>query len=253
MNQIFLKSMLVAFSSLVASILLAIVVVPALGGTIDGNAWLMLTICPMAISWPASALAFWQGEKLKGAHRDLARAHAQLAAAHRRLEEKASRDNMTGMLNRESFFAALDGSRRKTDRGALLIIDADHFKKINDNFGHLTGDTALLEIAAAIARAIRVGDILGRVGGEEFGAFLVGANDQEAIRVAERIRREVELIRFQPMDGKVVPLTVSIGGTPCARDANVSDLMRAADKRLYEAKSQGRNLAIFDEGISAAA
>jgi diguanylate cyclase (GGDEF)-like protein len=157
------------------------------------------------------------------------------------------------MLNRESFFAALDGSRRKTDRGALLIIDADHFKKINDNFGHLTGDTALLEIAAAIARAIRVGDILGRIGGEEFGAFLVGANDQEAIRVAERIRREVELIRFQPMDGKVVPLTVSIGGTPCARDANVSDLMRAADKRLYEAKSQGRNLAIFDEGISAAA
>jgi diguanylate cyclase (GGDEF)-like protein len=253
MNQIFLKSMLVAFSSLVASILLAIVVVPALGGTIDGNAWLMLTICPMAIAWPASALAFWQGEKLKGAHRDLARAHAQLAAAHRRLEEKASRDNMTGMLNRESFFAALDGSRRKTDRGALLIIDADHFKKINDNFGHLTGDTALLEIAAAIARAIRVGDILGRIGGEEFGAFLVGANDQEAIRVAERIRREVELIRFQPMDGKVVPLTVSIGGTPCARDANVSDLMRAADKRLYEAKSQGRNLAIFDEGISAAA
>ena len=100
---------------------------------------------------------------------------------------------MTGMLNRESFFAALEGSRRKSDRGALLIIDADHFKKINDNFGHLTGDAALLEIAAAISRAIRVGDILGRIGGEEFGAFLVGASDKEAIRVAERIRREVEL------------------------------------------------------------
>jgi diguanylate cyclase (GGDEF)-like protein len=253
MNRIFLKSTAVAFSSLFASLVLANTLVPALGGVVDGNAWLMLTICPLAIAWPASAFTFWQSEKLKGAHRDLARAHAQLAAAHRRLEEKASRDNMTGMLNRESFFAALDGSRRKTDRGALLIIDADHFKKINDNFGHLTGDTALLEIAAAIARAIRVGDILGRIGGEEFGAFLVGANDQEAIRVAERIRHEVEQIRFHPMDEKVVPLTVSIGGTPCARDANVSDLMRAADKRLYEAKSQGRNLAIFDEGISAAA
>ena len=130
-------------------------VVPALGGSVDGNAWLMLTICPLTIAWPASAFTFWQSERLKNAHRDLARAHAQLAAAHRRLEEKASRDNMTGMLNRESFFAALDGSRRKTDRGALLIIDADHFKKINDNFGHLTGDTALLEIAAAISRAIR--------------------------------------------------------------------------------------------------
>ncbi len=253
MKRIFLKSTAVAVSSLVGSVLLALTLVPALGGVVDGNAWLMLTICPLAIAWPASAFTFWQGEKLKSAHRDLARTHAQLAAAHRRLEEKASRDDMTGMLNRESFFAALEGSRRKADRGALLIIDADHFKKINDSYGHLTGDTALLAIAAAISRAIRHGDILGRIGGEEFGAFLVGASDEEAIRAAERIRREVEQIRFQPADGKVVPLTVSIGGTSCARDANVSELMRAADKRLYEAKSQGRNLAIFDEGMPAAA
>jgi diguanylate cyclase (GGDEF)-like protein len=253
MSRIFLKSTLVAFSSLFASILLAIIVVPALGGSIDGNAWLMLTICPMTIAWPASAFTFWQGEKLKNAHRDLARAHAQLAAAHRRLEEKASRDTMTGMLNRESFFAALDRSRRKTDRGALLIIDADHFKRINDGYGHLTGDKALLEIAAAISSGVRAGDVLGRIGGEEFAAFLVGASDQEAIRIAERIRRQVEDIRFQPADGKVVPLTVSIGGTPCPFDANVSELMRAADKRLYEAKGRGRNRAIFDDGISAAA
>ena len=202
------------------------------------------------IAWPASALTFWQSDRLRSAHRDLARAHAELAAAHRRLEEKASRDEMTGMLNRESFFAALEGSRRRANRGALLIIDADHFKKINDSFGHLTGDTALLAIAAAISRAIRSGDILGRIGGEEFGAFLAGATDQEAKRVAERIRREVELIRFQPCDERVVPLTVSIGGTTCAPDATVSDLMRAADKRLYEAKNGGRNLAIFDGGRS---
>jgi diguanylate cyclase (GGDEF)-like protein len=160
---------------------------------------------------------------------------------------------MTGMLNRETFFAALDRSRRKTDRGALLIIDADHFKKINDSYGHLTGDAALLEIAAAIARAVRAGDVLGRIGGEEFAAFLVAASDGEAVHVAERIRREVELIRFQPSGDRIVPLTVSIGGTICACEANVSELMRVADKRLYEAKSRGRNLAIFDAGISAAA
>jgi diguanylate cyclase (GGDEF)-like protein len=247
MNQIFLKSTLVAVSSLVASLLVAMIVVAALGDVIRGNAWLMLTICPLLISWPASALSFWQSERLRAAHRDLARTHAQLAAAHRRLADKASRDDMTGMLNRESFFAALEGSRRKADRGALLVIDADHFKKINDNFGHLTGDAALLEIAAAISRAIRGGDILGRIGGEEFGAFLVGASDQEATRVAERIRLEVELIRFQPEDERTVPLTVSIGGTPCAADAGVSELMRAADKRLYEAKNRGRNIAVFAE------
>ena len=247
MNQIFVKSTLVAVSSLIASLLLAMTVVAALGDVIRGNAWVMLTICPLLISWPASALSFWQSERLRAAHRDLARTHAQLAAAHRRLADKASRDDMTGMLNRESFFAALDGSRRKADRGALLIIDADHFKKINDNFGHLTGDAALLEIAAAISRAIRGGDILGRIGGEEFGAFLVGASDQEAAHVAERIRLEVELIRFKPEDERTVPLTVSIGGTPCAPDAGVSELMRAADKRLYEANNRGRNLAVFAE------
>ena len=95
--------------------------------------------------------------------------------------------------------------------------------------------------------------MLGRIGGEEFGAFLVGASDQEATRVAERIRREVELIRFQPVDERTVPLTVSIGGTPCATGATISDLMRAADRRLYEAKNSGRNLAVFKAEISVAA
>jgi diguanylate cyclase (GGDEF)-like protein len=253
MNRIFLKSTFVAFASLFASVALALIVVPALGGAVAGNAWLMLTICPLMIAWPASAFSFWQSERLKTAHRDLARAHAQLAAAHRRLAEKASRDDMTGMLNRESFFAVLESSRRKADRGALLIIDADHFKKINDSFGHLTGDTALLEIAEAISRATRTSDILGRIGGEEFGAFLVGATDQEAAHVAERIRLEVELIRFRPVDERTVPLTVSIGGTTCAPDAGVSELMRAADKRLYEAKNRGRNLAVFEGGVAEAA
>ncbi|HEY6632101.1 MAG TPA: GGDEF domain-containing protein [Rhizobiaceae bacterium] len=252
MNRIFLKSTAVAFSSLLASLLLAIALIPALG-PVDGNAWLMLAICSLAIAWPVSAYAFWQGEKLRNAHRDLARTHAELGAAHRRLEERASRDPMTGMLNRENFFAALEGSRRKTDRGALLIIDADHFKKINDSYGHLTGDKALLEIASAIASGVRAGDVLGRIGGEEFAAFLVGATDEEAIGVAERIRREVEAIRFQPEDGRELSLTVSIGGTPCRPEANVSELMRAADKRLYEAKGRGRNRTIFDDGMPAAA
>jgi len=253
MKRVFLKSALTAFLSMLASLLLAVTIVPALGGVVDGNAWIMLVVCPLAIAWPASAYTFWQSDKLQSAHTELTRAHAELAAAHRRLEERASRDHMTGMLNRESFFASLDRSRRKSDRGALLIIDADHFKKINDSYGHLTGDKALLEIAAAISRAVRAGDVLGRIGGEEFGAFLSGASDQEAVRIAERIRREVELIRFHPEDEHTVHLTVSIGGTPCSEDANVSELMRAADKHLYEAKSRGRNLAIFNPGIPEAA
>jgi diguanylate cyclase (GGDEF)-like protein len=253
MNKIFLKSGAVAFMSLGASILLAVTVVPALGGVVDGNAWLMLTICPLAIAWPTSAYTFLQSDKLRRTHGELTRAHAELAAAHRRLEEKSRRDTMTGMLNRETFFALLDRSRRKTDRGALLLIDADHFKKINDNFGHLTGDKALLDMATAIAGAVRSGDVLGRIGGEEFAAFLTGATEQEARRVAERVRRAVEAVVFTPEEGNVLPLTVSIGGTVCVTDATVSDLMRAADKRLYEAKNGGRNLAVFGESLSEAA
>lgn len=253
MTSIFLKSAAVAFASVAASLILTLIVVPAMGFPVSRTIWLSSTVCPLILAWVASASTFWQTDRLKSAHRELARAHAQLAAAHRRLQEKASRDDMTGMLNRESFFAALDGSRRKSDRGALLIIDADHFKKINDSFGHLTGDEALLLIASAIERGVRGGDILGRIGGEEFAAYLIGATEQEAKRVAERIRREVELIRFRPVDERTIPLTVSIGGTLCAEDANVSDLMRAADRRLYQAKHRGRNLTILDADIPAAA
>lgn len=246
MKRILLKSLAVAVLSAMASLAIVSVVVPLLGGSIDGNAWIMTLVCPLVIAGPASVYTFWQRERLMSAHRDLSRAHAQLAAAHRRLADKARHDEMTGMLNRESFFATLESSRRRSDRGALLIIDADHFKRINDSFGHLTGDDALLEIAAAITRGVRQGDVLGRIGGEEFGAYLAGATDQEAALVAERIRSEVELVRFRPGGERIVPLTVSIGGTACASEATVSELMRAADKRLYEAKRRGRNLAIFE-------
>ncbi|MDH6230917.1 diguanylate cyclase (GGDEF)-like protein [Mesorhizobium soli] len=252
MTSIILRASLVSILAVAGSLLVAVTVVPMMGGTVDGNAWLMCIVCPLATAFPASAYTFWQSDRLKHAHRELERAHAQLAATHRRLAEKASRDDMTGMLNRETFFASLDGSRRRSDRGALLIIDADHFKKINDNFGHLTGDEALLEIAAAISRGVRSGDILGRIGGEEFGAFLIGATEQEAAVVAERIRREVEKVCFKPAGEQQVPLTVSIGGTVCALGATVSELMRAADRRLYEAKNRGRNLTIV-AGLPSAA
>ena len=128
MKSVFLKSTFVTAVSIVGSLALVLTIVPALGGVTGPLAWLMCVLCPLFIAFPLAFHTFWQSEKLKVAHDELTRAHAQLAAAHRRLSEKASRDEMTGMLNRENFFAALDGSRRKSDRGALLIIDADHFK-----------------------------------------------------------------------------------------------------------------------------
>lgn len=254
MTNILWKATLVSIGAMIGSVLVAATVVPLLGGVVDGNAWLMCVVCPLATAFPSSAYVFHQSARLKATHAELANAHAQLAEAHCRLAEKASRDHMTGMLNRESFFAKLDGGRRKQDRGFLLIVDADHFKKINDTFGHLSGDEALLEIAGAITRALRVGDTVGRIGGEEFGVLLAGADEADAKAVAERIRSEVEQVTFRPL-GARVHLSVSIGGAPCAADADVSDLMRIADARLYEAKNAGRNTVVLErgEGIAKAA
>jgi diguanylate cyclase (GGDEF)-like protein len=252
-RNILLKAALVAVGSIVASTLIVVTVVPALGAAIDGTTLLMAVICPLAISFPASAHTFWQADRLRRAHSALARAHAELAAAHRRLSEKASRDSMTGLLNRESFMTLLEGSRRKNDRGALLIIDADHFKKINDNFGHLVGDEALRAITGAIRRGVRAGDTVARIGGEEFAALLSSASLAEAMDVAERIRREVEAVRFQAADGRLVPLTVSIGGVICPAEAAVSELLRGADRRLYAAKHSGRNRVIFEQELPVAA
>lgn len=253
MKTVIFKSFLVALASSIASILIAFTAVSIAGKNLDGLAIILCIVCPLWIAWPATAYTFWQNDRLKSAHRELSRTHAQLAAAHRRLADKARHDEMTGMLNRESFFATLDRSQRKSDRGALLIIDADHFKSINDRFGHLVGDEALLLIVAALRGGIRSGDVLGRIGGEEFGAFLIGASEAEATRIAERMRQEVELIRFRPDGERTIALTVSIGGTICGEGATVSELMRRADRRLYSAKNRGRNLVIFDRDMPEAA
>lgn len=245
MASILLKSGLAATCAALASLVIIAIVAPSLGGAVDHRSWLLAAACATLIAWPASAFTIWQNGRLKTAHRDLARTHAQLAAAHRRLEDRASRDEMTGMLKREAFFERLDASRDDAVRGALLIIDADHFKQVNDGYGHLAGDDALREIAAAIRRGVRVADILGRIGGEEFVAFLIGATSGDARRVAERIRAEVEMVCFEPERGARVSLTVSIGGVQCRRGASTTDLMRAADRRLYEAKRRGRNRAVL--------
>ncbi|KQZ82974.1 diguanylate cyclase [Mesorhizobium sp. Root157] len=253
MKSVIVRAFLVAVASSIASILVAFAAVSAAGKNLDGLALILCIVCPLFIAWPATAYTFWQNDKLKSAHRELSRTHAQLAAAHRRLADKARHDDMTGMLNRESFFATLDRSRRKSDRGALLIIDADHFKSINDRFGHLVGDEALLLIVEALRGGVRSGDVLGRIGGEEFGAFLVGADENEAMRIAERMRQEVEQIRFHPDGDRTIPLTVSIGGTICGEGTTVSDLMRSADRRLYNAKNRGRNLVVFERDMPEAA
>ncbi len=244
MLSILIRSAIITAGAVVASLALTFGSVTAAGGTVGHIAVLMCVVCPLVTAWPVSALMLRQGDRLKVAHRDLAQAHAQLVLAHRQLADKARHDDLTGLLNRDSFLAVLEGSRHRPDRGALLLIDADHFKTINDTFGHPAGDEALRLIAAAIRRGVRAADAVGRIGGEEFCAFLAGAGEQEARRIAERIRAEVETVRFRPPGERAVALTVSIGGTLCRQGAAVAEMMRDADGRLYEAKRGGRNTVV---------
>lgn len=246
MKSILLKAAAASIASMVASLALAAILLPAMGGDFSGNAVLMSALCPLLIAFPASGVTFWHNERLRDLHARLNDAHAALAQAHAKLSDKSRRDGMTGLLNRETFFGVLDKSRRRSGRGSLLLVDADHFKSINDRFGHLVGDKALLEIVAAISRSVRDVDVIGRIGGEEFAVFLTGADIEEANRIGERIRREVEAIRFMPAQEGPLSLTVSVGGAICWTGASVSELMRAADRRLYQAKNAGRNRVVLD-------
>lgn len=165
--------------------------------------------------------------------------HRQLRAANAQLDILASTDWLTDCLNRRAFTADASSLLEPGD-GALLVIDADHFKSVNDRFGHEAGDDALRELAATIRSAVREHDVVGRIGGEEFGVFLPGADFDTAIHIAQRIREAVAEIAFAPAGGSC-SLSVSIGGASVAGHANFGELFRVADQQLYGAKSAGRN------------
>lgn len=168
----------------------------------------------------------------------------ELAIAHQRLTVYASTDSLTGVLNRGAFSTLVDAYLKEvqidTIRGAMLVIDADNFKAINDSYGHDRGDEALKSIAASIKATVRSPDLVGRIGGEEFGVFLPGAGLDQATTVAERIRLGVHNVSFVP-DGTRRELSVSVGGASFDRRIGFDDLFRLADQQLYAAKQAGRN------------
>ena len=172
--------------------------------------------------------------------------HEQLRHANRQLELLAATDWLTTCLNRGTFTTQvlLDLDRHNAGLdgvgGSLLIIDADDFKGVNDRFGHQQGDAALRMIADAIRASVRATDLVGRLGGEEFGVYLTGADLGTTDQVAERIRLAISHLQFSP-SGLLHPLSVSIGGAAFTLRADFNDLYRLADQRLYEAKHAGRD------------
>lgn len=172
-----------------------------------------------------------------------------LTIANARLGRVARTDSLTSCLNRGAFTARVNEwlhDPARAGNGALLMIDADNFKAINDLYGHDQGDEALTLISRSIRAVLRNGDLVGRMGGEEFAVFLPGVNQTQTRLIAERIRIAVNMAMFTP-DGEQRALSVSIGGAVFENQTSFSELFRLADQRLYGAKSAGRNTSTIEQ------
>jgi len=171
----------------------------------------------------------------------------ELQKLHSDLKELANRDSLTGLLNRRAFHELasqmLKSAHRRKERTAFFMIDLDHFKRVNDHFGHLEGDHVLKMVADTLMATARENDIVARHGGEEFVMAIQGIDEAESLVAAERVRAAIAAIT-----GTQSKITASIGiaaFTPELHKREVSQILEEmldhADRALYEAKSRGRN------------
>jgi diguanylate cyclase (GGDEF)-like protein len=170
-------------------------------------------------------------------------------AQNRLLVTLSATDGLTGLPNHTAWHEAVERefarARRVADSAAVLMIDLDHFKAVNDNHGHGVGDEVLRQVAGILRATLRVQDVPGRYGGEEFGVVLPGSDLAGAHVIAERIRRRIESSDF----GRGVRATASIGCAALATaDASAANWVARADRALYRAKREGRNRSVRDEG-----
>ncbi|WP_375402536.1 diguanylate cyclase [uncultured Sphingomonas sp.] len=164
------------------------------------------------------------------------------------LARAAATDPLTGLANRRAFDTALDrmlgesagGSGDGGEAGCVAIIDLDHFKLVNDRHGHDAGDRVLVAVGQCARGSLRDGDLIARLGGEEFGVLLPGADLQNAAAVCERLRRTVETLSV-PVPGGMLGVTTSVGLAPVAAGVTRATVLRMADEALYRAKAEGRN------------
>lgn len=166
------------------------------------------------------------------------------------LEKLAYTDSLTGVTNRRAFLNAsneeLSRSRRLSYDVGVMMLDLDHFKAINDTYGHDAGDEVLKQVSKAMSNCLRKEDTLGRIGGEEFAIITPGANKGVMHKLASRLQQSISLLNFSflPEDKNI---TVSIGYTKVSNDEDFKAALKRADEHLYSAKASGRNTFITDK------
>ena len=187
--------------------------------------------------------------------RELEEKNASLLDARAALMEQATRDSLTGILNRGAIYALLqqeiERARRDDQSLVAVMADVDHFKRINDVYGHQCGDLVLREVTQRLRSAIRTYDSLGRYGGEEFLIIIPGLGDAESVRLIERIRKIIEEESFLCGEASL-QVTCSFGVAWLGVGDDLEALIHAADQALYQAKANGRNrveFAVTDAGV----
>lgn len=178
----------------------------------------------------------------------------QLQQRHDLLNKLAGIDGLTGIYNRREFFniseSKIYGAKNTMTPYALMMLDLDHFKNVNDTYGHDAGDLVLKEVTKAISEHKRPDDIFGRIGGEEFAIFMPGISAEEAEALADKLCHLVGELKIET-ETHSIPITVSIGVTSdMSHKSTLSELMKSSDIALYEAKEKGRDCVVTVEALS---
>ncbi|MBF0325370.1 MAG: diguanylate cyclase [Alphaproteobacteria bacterium] len=164
----------------------------------------------------------------------------------------ATVDPLTGLGNRQSMRTHLIGERDRAIRQkqplSLALTDIDHFKKVNDTFGHAQGDKVLREVAQVLRNTVRPYDVVYRYGGEEFLICLPGTSVEVGAQVLERIRTNIEALQLDDDKGAPIPVTATFGIAAITAETSIEDAMEQADKALYDGKRSGRNRVVIYTG-----
>jgi diguanylate cyclase (GGDEF)-like protein len=181
----------------------------------------------------------------------------RLRASKQKLVELAEKDPLTGLLNPRSYYEVTNRmiwlAQRTSTRYAVLFIDLDHFKSVNDRFGHEAGDGVLRRVAQCLAANRRQSDIIGRIGGEEFSVFLPDTDLEGAVLLSEKLRSEIERLEHAVSDTKIIQMSASFGiARHLPTDHSVADIQKRADRAMYQAKKLGRNRVVVDTDFSTA-
>lgn len=187
--------------------------------------------------------------QLKKTEEQLLFVNQKLTEANQRLEILSTRDGLSGLYNHRHFFDSLTiakaQSMRLSDTGfvsvySIVMLDLDHFKKINDTYGHLVGDSVIKNLAELLTQSTRLSDTCFRIGGDEFAVLLMNTPLESARVVAEKIR---DLVQSKPMmiEGQLIPMTLSLGVACSIENDLTTELVEICDSRLYHSKRNGRN------------